>query len=68
MPKFSIIVPLHNSADFCRKCLDSVKFQTYTDYELIIVCDKCVDNTADGKIAVSNPKHEIIGSATVSEH
>jgi len=45
MPKFSIIVPLHNSAAFCRKCLDSVKDQTFTDYELIIVCDKCEDNT-----------------------
>ncbi len=45
MPKFSIIIPLHNSEAFCRKCLDSVKQQTYTDYELIIVCDKCEDNT-----------------------
>jgi len=47
MPKFSIIVPLHNSADFCRKCLDSVKQQTFKDYELIIICDKCEDNSAD---------------------
>ena len=47
MPKFSIIVPLHNAASFCRKCLDSVRTQTFTDYELIIICDKCTDNSAE---------------------
>ena len=45
--KYSIIVPVHNSASFVTKCLDSVKCQTFTDYELIIVCDRCTDNTAD---------------------
>lgn len=45
--KYSIIIPLHNSAEFCRKCLDSVKQQTFTDYELIIICDKCSDNSAE---------------------
>ena len=47
MPKFSIIIPLHNSAKFCRKCLDSVAFQTFKDYELIVVCDNCKDNSAE---------------------
>ena len=47
MPKYSIIVPLHNSAEFCRKCLDSVKQQTFTDYELILICDKCEDDTEE---------------------
>ena len=28
----------------------------------------CVDNTAEGKIAVSIPKAEITGNATVMEH
>ena len=28
----------------------------------------CVDNTADGRIAVSIPNAEIIGNATVIEH
>lgn len=45
MPFFSIIVPEHNSEKFMRKGLDSIKEQTFTDYELIIVCDACEDNT-----------------------
>ena len=46
-PFFSVIVPEHNSAVFMRKMLDSIRGQTFTDYELIIVCDRCTDNTAD---------------------
>ena len=46
-PFFSVIVPMHNSAAFMRRGLDSIREQTFTDYELIIVCDACEDNTAD---------------------
>lgn len=43
--KYSIIVPVHNSAGFVTKCLESIRMQTVTDYELIVVCDRCQDNT-----------------------
>lgn len=45
--KYSIIIPAHNSAAFIRKCLDSVRMQSYTDYELIVICDRCSDNTQE---------------------
>ena len=45
-PFFSVIVPAHNAEGFIRKCMDSIRSQTYTNYELIVVCDKCEDNTA----------------------
>ena len=38
-PFFSVIVPMHNSAEFMRKGLDSIKNQIFTDYELIVICD-----------------------------
>lgn len=44
---FSIIIPAHNSAAFIRKALDSVKAQSFKDYELIVVCDACTDNTEE---------------------
>ena len=47
MPKFSIIMPAHNAAGYIRKALDSIVAQTYTDYELIVICDACEDNTAE---------------------
>ena len=45
--RFSIIIPAYNSAGHIRKALDSIKAQTYTDYELIVVCDSCTDNTEE---------------------
>ena len=46
-PFFSVIVTEHNSAAFMRKGLDSIREQSFTDYELIIVCDACEDKTAE---------------------
>ena len=40
-PFFSVIVPAHNIGMDIRKCMDSIKMQTFTDYELIVVCDNC---------------------------
>ena len=46
-PKFSVIVPAHNSAKYIRKLLESIRQQSFTDYELIVVCDSCDDDTAE---------------------
>jgi glycosyltransferase involved in cell wall biosynthesis len=46
-PFFSVIVPAHNAEDFIEKGLHSIKMQTFTDYELIVVCDNCTDKTAE---------------------
>ena len=45
MPKYSIIIPAYNAEDRIRKVLDSVRCQEYKDYELIVICDSCTDNT-----------------------
>lgn len=45
--RFSIIIPAHNAADRIRNALESIKKQTFTDYELIVICDSCDDNTAE---------------------
>lgn len=46
-PFFSVIIPAHNSAEWIRKGLDSIRAQVWDNYELIIVCDACTDNTAE---------------------
>ncbi len=45
--KFSIIVPTYNRAHLIVETLLSVKKQTYTNWELIIVDDGSTDNTED---------------------
>lgn len=43
--RFSIIIPAYNTEKWIRKCLESVKSQTFKDYELIVICDSCTDKT-----------------------
>ena len=44
---FSVIVPAHNSEQYFRKGLESIAFQQFKNYELIVVCDRCTDATED---------------------
>lgn len=44
-PKFSIIIPAHNSERYIENALESVEMQTFRDFELIVVCDSCTDMT-----------------------
>ena len=43
--RFSVIIPAYNASGHIRKALYSIKAQTFTDYELIVVCDSCTDDT-----------------------
>lgn len=45
--EFSVIIPAYNAEGHIRKALDSIRAQTFTDYELIVVCDSCTDKTAE---------------------
>jgi glycosyltransferase involved in cell wall biosynthesis len=41
----TIIIPTFNSANFIQKCLDSIRVQTYNDYEILIIDGLSKDNT-----------------------
>ncbi len=45
MPKVSILLPTHQSGAHLRETLDSIKAQTYQDYELLVVDDVSTDQT-----------------------
>lgn len=44
---FSIIIPAYNASRYIARCLESVKVQTFTDFECIIVNDGSKDNTLE---------------------
>lgn len=45
MPRYSFIVPVYNTEQYLKKCLDSLVKQTVKDYEIIIVNDGSKDNS-----------------------
>lgn len=45
--RFSIIIPVYNAENCIEKTLESIKQQTFTDYEIIAVLDSCTDNSEE---------------------
>lgn len=45
--KYSIIVPMYNTAQYIENCIKGVKSQTYEFWELILVNDGSTDNTEE---------------------
>ena len=47
MPAISLIIPLYNAVRHLRGCLNSVKAQTFTDFEVLLINDGSTDGTVD---------------------
>lgn len=46
MPKVSVIVPVYNTEQYLKECVDSLLKQTLTDLEIILIDDGSPDNSA----------------------
>ena len=55
-PKISVIIPMYNVERFLRRCLDSVKNQTFQDWQAICVDDGSPDKS--GEIAEEYAKKD----------
>lgn len=71
-PSISIIVPVYNMEKYLRECLNSIKGQTFTDWECIIIDDGSTDNSpcicdefasADSRFKVFHKNNEGLSSA-----
>lgn len=47
MPKVTVIIATYNCANYLPESLDSVLYQTYRNFEIILVDDGSTDNTAE---------------------
>lgn len=63
-PFFSVVIPAYNAAKFIRNTLDSVRSQTFNDYEIIVVNDGSCDDTLQELTRYfsdfSGLKHEVV--------
>lgn len=71
-PVISIIIPVYNTENFLRQCLDSIIVQTYQKWECILVDDGSVDGSSkicdeyagkDNRISVIHQKNGGVSSA-----
>jgi len=44
-PFFSVIIPVYNKESTVRRAINSILSQTFSDFEIIIVCDPSEDNS-----------------------
>ncbi|MGM9663169.1 MAG: glycosyltransferase [Oscillospiraceae bacterium] len=45
MPKVSVIVPVYKAEDFLRRCVESVREQSFSDWELLLIEDGSPDES-----------------------
>lgn len=45
MPYLSIIVPVYNAENYIERCVTSIRSQSFTDWELILVNDGSTDQS-----------------------
>lgn len=59
--KISIIVPVYNVEDYLRRCVESIRNQSYKNIQIILVDDGSVDRSLDicNQVALNDPRIEV---------
>ena len=65
MPLLSVVVPVFNAAPFLRECLDSLRAQTFADWEALCIDDGSTDASAEilREYAGRDPRFVVISKA-----
>jgi glycosyltransferase involved in cell wall biosynthesis len=70
--RITVIIPVYNSTEYLRRCIDSVLNQSFTDYEILLIDDGSTDGSGDvcdgyakryDRVRVIHQKHEGVSSA-----
>lgn len=63
MPKISVIIPVYNGADTLRHAISSVRRQSFSDWQLVIVDDASTDNSRQIAVAAAERDNRITFAA-----
>lgn len=47
IPKFSIIIPVYNVAPYIKRCINSIRQQSFSDFEILLINDGSTDGSKD---------------------
>lgn len=61
-PLISVIIPAYNTQDYLPRCLDSLLYQTLSDFELLLIDDGSTDGTGAiaGRYAATDSRVRVI--------
>src|SRR5258707_2136448 len=59
-PAISVVVPLYNKAPYILRCLESIRRQSFFDFEAIIVDDGSMDQGGTIAQGIGDPRFTVI--------
>lgn len=66
-PAISVVAPLYNKALYVGRCLESIRRQTFTDFEVVVVDDGSTDDSAAIAAAFCDVRIRVIRQANGGE-
>jgi len=63
-PKVTVLIPVHNRADYVGEAIASVLAQTFTDFELLVIDDGSTDGSAEVVAGFSDRRVRLVHNAT----
>jgi glycosyltransferase involved in cell wall biosynthesis len=65
MPQVSVCIPTYNGREFLRDCIQSVRAQSFTDFEAVVCDDRSSDSTLDlaKEIAAGDSRFRFYGNS-----
>lgn len=64
MPAVSVVIPSYNHALYLRECIESVIWQSFQDWELIVVDDNSSDESLEIARRFTDPRIRVIANET----
>ena len=61
-PQISVVMPAYNAEKYITEAIDSILFQTFKDFEFIIINDASTDSTKDIIESYKDPRIKLVNN------